>query len=295
MVPVSTLPLNMIQDPGDLIPHIQSLHVTQLQEKVSADEFITIKALGEGAHGFVRLCHHKNDSNKNPVVVKYVLRNRIDQWCRCAGYDRRIPYEVAILHDIGYHPNIIRFLSFFQDDFFVCIVTEYQEAVDLFEYIEREELKELQIRGIFHQALLAVQHIHSLGIVHRDIKDENFLIDKLGRVTLIDFGSAQYVRNGPFLHYAGTSLYQPPEVLQGNAYGGTEQDMWQMGILLHILMFKRNPFENNEEIRNCVLSLQNGYSASLKDLLHGLLTLDVSKRLTAQEALEHPWFTEARR
>jgi serine/threonine protein kinase len=276
--------------PAPLISHFSKMSIKNLNEKVSLEDFVIIKTLGEGSHGFVRLCYAKNDQTKVPVVVKYVLRSRIQQWCRCEGYTHRIPFEVAILHDIGFHPNIIQFLSFSQDEFFVTIVTEYKEGVvDLFEYIERTRITEGQIKHIFYQALVALAHIHSLGIVHRDIKDENFLIDTNGVVTLIDFGSAQYIQNGPFLSYAGTSLYKPPELFHGVSYEGTAQDIWQMGILLHILMFRRNPFENEQDICTAEISLRNGYSSESHELLHRLLDRDISNRLTAKEALLHPW------
>ena len=97
-------------------------------------------------------------------------------------------------------------------------------------------------------------------VVHRDVKDENVVLDGEGRVKLIDFGSAAYIKNGPFDVFVGTigesvymyvrplltisQDYAAPEVLQGKAYGGKEQDIWAMGILLYTIVYKENPFYN---------------------------------------------------
>ena len=122
--------------------------------------------------------------------------------------------------------------------------------MDLFDYIElNENTNEHEVKSIFKQVVSAIHHIHELRIVHRDIKDENILLDETGCVHLIDFGSAAYFRKGrTFDTFGGTLEYCAPEVLKGKPYEGPPQDIWASGILLFTLIYRENPFYNIDEI-----------------------------------------------
>jgi protein-serine/threonine kinase len=150
-------------------------------------------------------------------------------------------------------------------------------------------MNEFEVKFLFKQALLAIKHLHDLGIVHRDIKDENFLVTSEKRLILIDFGSAEYIKNGPFDTYVGTSHYEPPELVMGEYYLGKEQDMWQLGVLLYIMLFKKTPFLGQQDIVKCELRLEKICSFEALDLLSKLLQQDHSKRLTIEDALSHPF------
>lgn len=123
-------------------------------------------------------------------------------------------------------------------------------GMDLFDYIElNSSINEREIKTIFRQVVEAVQHLHVNKIVHRDIKDENVILDENGTVQLIDFGSAAYLREGKkYDTFCGTLDYAAPEVLQGKKYDGPPQDIWALGILLYTLVYKENPFYNIDEI-----------------------------------------------
>lgn len=124
------------------------------------------------------------------------------------------------------------------------------EGMDLFDYIElNENMTRAEIQHIFRQIVDAVAHLHRHNIVHRDIKDENVIVDSTGHVQLIDFGSAAYLKpEQKFDTFAGTLDYCAPEVLRGNTYTGPPQDIWSLGILLYTLIYKENPFYNIDEI-----------------------------------------------
>jgi serine/threonine protein kinase len=248
---------------------------------MSIPEFELVKPLGEGTFSFVRLCL----VNGTLKVVKYALVNRISKWVRTIH--QRIPLEVSIMLQLK-HPNVIQLEEYFVDEFFCYMVLEYLPSIDLFEYIERTRVDEADIKMIFGQVVSAIGYIHDQGIVHLDIKHENVLVGE--RICVIDFGSARYIKEGPFLKYYGTSLYEPPEILRGEPYSGVEQDVWQLGVLLYILMYHQNPFQNEDEILRCEYAIGEGYSDSLVQLLQSLLVLDPSKRLLTRKIQLHPWF-----
>lgn len=137
-----------------------------------------------------------------------------------------------------------------EDTYFVVMKLFGNSSMDLFDYIElNEHIPEEEIRAIFKQVALAVEHIQNLRIVHRDIKDENILLDDTGCVHLIDFGSAAYFRKGrTFDTFGGTLDYCAPEILKGMPYEGPPQDIWSLGTLLYTLIYRENPFYNVDEI-----------------------------------------------
>lgn len=125
-----------------------------------------------------------------------------------------------------------------------------ERSMDLFDYIElNENPSESELRDIFKQIALGVCHLHDLEIVHRDIKDENVVLDQQGGLRLIDFGSAAYLKPGrKYETFVGTLDYAAPEILRGDTYSGKPQDIWALGILLFTLVYRENPFYNVHEI-----------------------------------------------
>jgi protein-serine/threonine kinase len=183
--------------------------------------------------------------------MKYVTKARIlvDTWTR----DRvlgTVPLEIHILSFIKAHPhrNLCEMLSFFEDEkhYYVEMTPFGRPGTDLFDWIElHTAMTESEVKSIFHQTCSALEHLHTdCGIVHRDIKDENVVLDNVGRVKVIDFGSAAYLKDGPFDTFHGTLDYASPEVLGGKKYEGRGQDVWAAGILLYTMIYKENPFYN---------------------------------------------------
>ncbi|KAB2576808.1 Serine/threonine-protein kinase PSK2 [Lasiodiplodia theobromae] len=265
-------------------------------KKKTIDDFVVLEDMGQGAYGQVKLCRYKNGSKK--MVIKYVTKRRIlvDTWTR----DRRlgtVPLEIHVLdylrRDGFKHPNIVEMADFFEDDvnYYIEMVPHGLPGMDLFDYIElRVNMDETECRKIFVQVAEALHHLHTRAkVVHRDIKDENVILDGEGNIKLIDFGSAAYIKNGPFDVFVGTIDYAAPEVLAGKSYRGKEQDVWALGILLYTIVYKENPFYSIDEIMDHDLRVPYIMSEESIDLIRLMLNRDVDQRITIGQVLEHPW------
>lgn len=182
------------------------------KRKKAISDFVILEEMGQGAYGQVKLARYKRNHAKR-VVLKYVTKRRIlvDTWTR----DRRlgtVPLEIHVLdylrRDGLRHPNIVEMTDFFEDDinYYIEMIPHGLPGMDLFDYIElKVNMDEDECRSIFIQVARALHHLHTkAGVVHRDIKDENVVLDGEGNIKVIDFGSAAYIRNGPFDVFVGT-------------------------------------------------------------------------------------------
>nr|POF17342.1 serine/threonine-protein kinase ppk6 [Quercus suber] len=266
-------------------------------KKKRIDDFTILEEMGQGAYGQVKLARYKKAAAKK-VVIKYVTKRRIlvDTWHR----DRRlgtVPLEIHVLDYLRregmQHSNIVEMADFFEDDinYYIEMVPHGLPGMDLFDYIElRVTMDEPECRKIFKQVAEAVRHLHiNAKVVHRDIKDENVVLDGEGRVKLVDFGSAAYVKNGPFDVFVGTIDYAAPEVLRGLAYRGKEQDVWALGILLYTIVYKENPFYSVDEIMDHDLRVPYVPSEEGIDLIRLMLDRNVERRIGIEAVLQHPW------
>lgn len=260
------------------------------------DDFTILNQMGEGAYGKVLMVKYKQYPDVK-VVLKCVIKERIlvDTWTR----DRKlgtIPNEIKIMASLNSvpHKNIVEFLDFFEDEkyYHIEMVPHGNPGTDLFDLIEmRPDMEEEECKIIFKQVVDAVAHLHKHGIVHRDIKDENIVVDEKGEVNLIDFGSAAFIKQGPFDVFVGTIDYAAPEVLSGNPYEGKPQDVWALGILLYTVVYKENPFYNVDEIMDGDLRIPFDVSENCIDLIRMILARNTRQRPTIHDVAAHPWFT----
>ncbi|KAH8658679.1 hypothetical protein BGZ60DRAFT_124166 [Tricladium varicosporioides] len=271
--------------------------IVEPAHKKTIDDFVILEEMGQGAYGQVKLARYKKNGNRK-MVLKYVTKRRIlvDTWTR----DRRlgtVPLEIHVLdylrRDGLKHPNIVEMSDFFEDDinYYIEMIPHGLPGMDLFDYIElRVNMEENECRSIFVQVAKAIHHLHTKAfVVHRDIKDENVVLDGEGNIKLIDFGSAAYIKNGPFDVFVGTIDYAAPEVLGGKPYRGKEQDVWALGILLYTIIYKENPFYSIDEIMDRDLRIPYIMSEESIDLIKLMLDRDVESRITIEKVLEHPW------
>ena len=180
--------------------------------KKTIGDFVMLEEMGQGAYGQVKLARNRKTGER--VVLKFVTKKRIlvDTWTR----DRRlgtVPLEIHVLDYLKrnglQHPNIVEMSDFFEDDvnYYIEMVPHGLPGMDLFDYIEiKVNMEEAECRALFLQVAKAVHHLHTkANVVHRDIKDENIVLDgESGNIKLIDFGSAAYIKSGPFDVFVGT-------------------------------------------------------------------------------------------
>ncbi|EGV66470.1 hypothetical protein CANTEDRAFT_117364 [Yamadazyma tenuis ATCC 10573] len=259
------------------------------------DEFKVVRDMGEGAYGKVILAQHNTDKAYE-IIIKCIDKEKIlvDTWVR----DRKlgtIPSEIQIMATLmsELHPSIMRIVDFFEDEQYYYLETPIfgnPPGIDLFDYIEiRKDMTEVECQFIFKQIASAVFHLHKHGIVHRDIKDENVIVDERGIIKLIDFGSAGYTKSGPFDVFVGTIDYASPEVLRGEKYDGKPQDIWALGILLYTILYKENPFYNVDEIMEGDLRLPGIVSDGAINLIKKILVRPIDSRPTITDVLEDDW------
>ncbi|PHZ13031.1 Pkinase-domain-containing protein [Rhizopus microsporus ATCC 52813] len=288
----------MVRSKKKEIPEDAILYSAQQPNATCIDDYIVIDELGQGAYGLVKVAVKKDDPEKaSPFllfVIKYVIKSRIliDCWTSDQMLGT-IPVEIHILHTLRKipHKNISDMLDYFEDDDYYYIVMEFRETMDLFDYIEyNEQINEDNIRKIFKQIALGVKHLHDHRIVHRDIKDENVVVDKDLNVQIVDFGSAAYIKQGrKYETFVGTLDYAAPEILRGQTYSGKPQDVWALGILLFTLIYRENPFYDIDEIMSQELRIPFVLSKGSVDLIYKMLERDVDKRIDIQTVLDHPW------
>ncbi len=212
---------------------------------------------------------------------------------------KKVFQEVYILKKIR-HANVIRLLEVFEGPKHLFIVMEYASGGDLLKYVKKKgRLSESEARGIFRQIVFGLGHIHSRGVLHRDIKLDNILLDADGSVKICDFGVSKIIVKGDKIkEQCGTPAYIAPEVISNEGYEGFYIDHWSLGVLLYAMLCATIPFkaQNMKEllkvIRTTPVTFPVPLSENAKSIVKGLLTISPYERLSIPEILAHPWMKE---
>lgn len=261
---------------------------------IYSDHYTTLQQIGKGAYGCVKMAYRKTD--RLLVITKFIRKSKVceESWVTDSLIGRVVPLEVSLLTTL-HHPNIVRVLDVFENTgHFQMVMEKHGAGMDLFEFIDRSpSLDEPLASYIFRQVVSALSYLHGLRVLHRDVKDENIILDEKFHVKLIDFGSAAFMApDRYFTTFCGTVEYCSPEVLQGNPYSGPELEMWALGVTLYTLFFEENPFVDVEETILACLRPPYETSEELWNLISWLLQRDPQKRCTLPEVEAHPWTTQ---
>ncbi|KAH9711011.1 calcium-dependent protein kinase 16 [Citrus sinensis] len=259
------------------------------------------KLLGHGQFGYTYVATDK--ANGDRVAVKKIEKNKMILPIAVEDVKR----EVKILQALAGHENVVKFYNAFEDDNYVYIAMELCEGGELLDRIlakKDSRYTEKDAAVVVRQMLRVAAECHLHGLVHRDMKPENFLFKSAkedSSLKATDFGLSDFIKPGKkFQDIVGSAYYVAPEVLKRKS--GPESDVWSIGVITYILLCGRRPFWDKTEDGIFKEVLRNkpdfrrkpwpSISNSAKDFVKKLLVKDPRARLTAAQALSHPWVRE---
>ncbi|KAK0565716.1 hypothetical protein OC844_001084 [Tilletia horrida] len=251
------------------------------------------RPIAEGTFGKVRLGTHRLTNTR--VAIKQIPKTMHSSHSSTAAALTREIHHHRRLH----HPHVIQLYEVLATESSIWMVSELCAGGELYDYlVERGTLPDAEARRIFGQLCLAVAYIHERGIVHRDLKLENVLLDELCNVKLGDFGfTREFERRKLMDTFCGTTGYAAPEMLAGKKYTGQEVDIWSLGIILYALLTGSLPFDDDDEDVMRLKILQGDYelpddlSEDARNLIRSILKQNPLERLGIRAILAHPWFT----
>jgi len=221
-----------------------------------------------------------------------------------------IQYKKELLASQLCHRNVIRYTPLVCDKSeFNYILSEYAPHGDFFDLVQKNFFDdEMLIRTYFHQLIEGIQHIHSQGIAHLDLKLENLMLGKNFLLKIIDFDQAQKIPD-KIITSGGTIGYRAPEVINGKCRDLEAADIYSIGIILYALKAKEYPFVETEskllfynafkydnkgfwKMKTERMGIKNFFSESFINLLNGMLTHDPKKRLKLRDIKASRWYNE---
>ncbi|XP_017765919.1 PREDICTED: calcium/calmodulin-dependent protein kinase type II alpha chain isoform X19 [Eufriesea mexicana] len=267
-----------------------------------SDNYDLKEELGKGAFSVVRRCVQKSTGHE--FAAKIINTKKLT-----SRDFQKLEREARICRKLQ-HPNIVRLHDSIQEENHHYLVFDLVTGGELFEdIVAREFYSEADASHCIQQILESVHHCHYNGVVHRDLKPENLLLASKAKgaaVKLADFGLAIEVQGEApaWFGFAGTPGYLSPEVLKKEPYG-KPVDIWACGVILYILLVGYPPFWDEDQHRLYAQIKAGSYdypspewdtvTPEAKNLINQMLTVNPSKRITASEALKHPWICQRER
>ncbi|CDQ63843.1 unnamed protein product [Oncorhynchus mykiss] len=247
-----------------------------------------LETLGKGTYGKVKKAIERSG---RMVAIKSIRKEKIQDEQDLVHIRR----EIEIMSSLN-HPYIITIYEVFENKDKIVIVMEYASRGDLYDYIsEKQRISEREARHFFRQIVSAVHYCHRNGIVHRDLKLENILLDGKGNIKIADFGLSNLYRGDEYLQtFCGSPLYASPEIVNGRPYKGPEVDTWSLGVLLYTLVHGAMPFDG-QNYKNLVQQISTGNyrkptnPSDACGLIRWMLMVNPERRATIEEIAGHWW------
>lgn len=310
-----------IQQPNNANPHNDTHLPNELDNKSKRKKYPTFGAyligstLGEGEFGKVKLGWSKSNSVNSTksqtytdipkqVAIKLIKRDTI---VKNSDKEIKIYREINALKQLN-HPNIVKLDEVLQNSKYIGIVLEYASGGEFYKYIQKKRrLKEQSARRLFAQLISGVSYIHSKGLVHRDLKLENLLLDKNENLIITDFGFVNefYSSNELMKTSCGSPCYAAPELVTcTKPYEARKADIWSCGIILFAMLAGYLPWDDDLEnpdgndigklyhyITHTALKFPEYINPLPRDLLRHILVSDPKKRVTSKYIKEHKWLS----
>lgn len=266
----------------------------------TARDISFLQTIGEGAFGRVVLVQLKEDVFDGYALLacKLIKKNFMIE-TRTVEHVKR---EIDIMNQLYGHPFFPRLYSVFEYYDRLCLLMEFCGGGDMFRWIRQSQgLSYDAVRFYGAEIVLALQKLHSLHILYRDLKSENVMLTSNGHIKLVDFGLSIRTESKAWM-LVGTTECISPEVLMSQGYG-PEADLWSLGILLYEMVCCKTPFRKSEDtpdddIKKSILETQPFFDACLDsdyvDLIKGLLVKDPNSRLGhggIEDIMAHPFFS----
>lgn len=255
------------------------------------DEYSVGQTLGEGAFGVVSNCRKRSTGEEYAVKMIDKVETPVDA----------IRKEAELLQSLD-HPNIVKVYGVYFEKCFVCIVMDKFSGGDLVEGLQRhiKERGHINCHDVVHVARqmgLGIQYLHQKSVVHRDIKGDNYLMDRKDmtdvkcKVVLTDFGTASTIMEGErLIAGVGTKIFWSPEFFD-KSYG-PKVDVWAMGIIMYGLVSGRFPFRDESDVRTKELRLPSRVHDVCKDFIKRMLDKVEKTRPDAETVMLHKWVSE---
>ncbi|GAA5846694.1 hypothetical protein JCM9279_003415 [Rhodotorula babjevae] len=285
---------------GGPYPHLYTPHPMPRQ-KVYFGPYVLLQTLGEGEFGKVKLGVHGERWGED-VAIKLIKRGNVDT----AQRGEKVRREIEVLKMVR-HPNIVRLYDVIETEKYIGIVLEYASGGELFDHIlAHRYLKERDASRLFAQLVSGVSYLHAKGVVHRDLKLENLLLDRNRNVIITDFGFANRfndARADLMATSCGSPCYAAPElVVSDGKYVGTAVDVWSCGVILYAMLAGYLPYDDDplnpdgdninllyRYILSTPLTFPDWITDEPRGLLLDMLVADPLKRCTITDVTRHSW------
>lgn len=247
-----------------------------------------LETLGKGTYGKVKKAKERSG---RLVAIKSIRKEKIKDEQDLVHIRR----EIEIMSTLC-HPHIITIYEVFENKDKIVIVMEYASQGDLYDYIcDKRNISEREARHFFRQIVSAVHYCHQNGIVHRDLKLENILLDGNGNVKIADFGLSNLYHGDEYLQtFCGSPLYASPEIVNGRPYRGPEVDTWSLGVLLYTMVHGTMPFDGQNH-KTLVQQISTGNYRKPNNpsdacgLIRWMLMVNPECRATIEDIAGHWW------